>query len=41
VADDAWAGVIPIRNGYAEPRPAPDLRAGIEIPDSVRRLVSG
>jgi nitroimidazol reductase NimA-like FMN-containing flavoprotein (pyridoxamine 5'-phosphate oxidase superfamily) len=41
VAGGAWAGVVPVRNGYAQPRPAPDLRAGIEIPDSVRRLVSG
>ncbi|HEY2297625.1 MAG TPA: pyridoxamine 5'-phosphate oxidase family protein [Jatrophihabitans sp.] len=41
VAGDAWAGVVPMTTGYAPPRPAPDLRAGIAVPDSVLRLGSG
>jgi hypothetical protein len=38
VAGPAWAGVVPVRTGYGEPIPAPDLRAGIEVPPSVRAL---
>jgi nitroimidazol reductase NimA-like FMN-containing flavoprotein (pyridoxamine 5'-phosphate oxidase superfamily) len=38
VADDAWAGVVPMTRSYAAPRPAPDLRAGIDVPPSVARL---
>jgi uncharacterized protein len=38
VAGDSWAGVVPARISYGTPMPAPDLRAGIEVPDSVRRL---
>jgi hypothetical protein len=34
----AWAGVVPLLSGYAAPRPAPDLRAGIDVPASVRAL---
>jgi hypothetical protein len=41
VAGDAWAGVVPMTTGYAPARPAPDLRAGIEIPESVRAFGSG
>lgn len=41
VAGHAWAGVVPIRTVLERPIPAPDVRAGIEIPDSVRRLVAG
>ncbi|MCC6495388.1 MAG: pyridoxamine 5'-phosphate oxidase family protein [Propionibacteriaceae bacterium] len=41
VAGDAWAGVIPIRSVLEQPIPAPDVRAGIDIPDSVRRLLAG
>lgn len=34
---DAWAGVIPLRPWTAgDPLPAPDLRAGIAVPASVR-----
>jgi nitroimidazol reductase NimA-like FMN-containing flavoprotein (pyridoxamine 5'-phosphate oxidase superfamily) len=36
VAGPAWAGVVPITTGYAAPIAAPDLRAGIELPDSLR-----
>jgi nitroimidazol reductase NimA-like FMN-containing flavoprotein (pyridoxamine 5'-phosphate oxidase superfamily) len=38
VAGSAWAGVVPVVQQYGEPMPAPDLRAGIDLPDSVRRL---
>jgi hypothetical protein len=38
VAGDAWAGVVPMTSGYADPRPAPDLRDGIAVPESVRRF---
>ncbi len=38
VAGDAWAGVVPLTGSYGPPRPAPDLRPGIAVPDSVRRL---
>ena len=36
----AWAGVVPLRSSYGEPRPAPDLRVGTQVPPSVRRLVA-
>jgi nitroimidazol reductase NimA-like FMN-containing flavoprotein (pyridoxamine 5'-phosphate oxidase superfamily) len=39
VQGEAWAGVLPARTGYAEALPAPDLRAGIPLPDSVRSLL--
>ncbi len=38
VAGDAWAGVVPMRTVFDEPRPAPDLRAGIAVPGSVHGL---
>jgi uncharacterized protein len=38
VADDAWAGVVPLAVAYGQAVPAPGLRPGIEIPPSVRRL---
>jgi uncharacterized protein len=38
VAGPAWAGVVPLVSRYAEAQDAPDLRPGIEVPDSVRRL---
>lgn len=38
VAGDAWAGVVPLARRYLAPVPAPDLRAGIELPASVRSL---
>jgi nitroimidazol reductase NimA-like FMN-containing flavoprotein (pyridoxamine 5'-phosphate oxidase superfamily) len=39
VAADAWAGVVPIAPvTYLAPVPAPDLRPGIPVPASVRRL---
>jgi uncharacterized protein len=38
VAGPAWAGVVPKIVSYGEPRPAPDLAAGIDVPESVRAL---
>ncbi len=38
LAGDAWAGVVPLSTSYGEPVPAPDLRPGIDVPESVRRL---
>jgi nitroimidazol reductase NimA-like FMN-containing flavoprotein (pyridoxamine 5'-phosphate oxidase superfamily) len=38
IAGDAWAGVVPLVTGYGPPRAAPDLRAGIPVPNSVRNL---
>jgi uncharacterized protein len=38
VAGRTWAGVIPFRVQYGDPLPAPDLRAGIGVPGSVRAL---
>ncbi|MBB5787811.1 pyridoxamine 5'-phosphate oxidase family protein [Jiangella mangrovi] len=34
----AWAGIVPLRSGYGDPVPAPDLRDGIAVPPSVRAL---
>jgi len=36
LALDAWAGVIPIRLHFGEPRPDPGLRAGIEPTAEIR-----
>ena len=38
VAGDAWAGVIPMTTTFGAPSVAPDLRAGIPVPESVRNL---
>lgn len=38
VAGPVWAGVVPLVSRYAEAQDAPDLRPGIEVPESVRRL---
>ncbi len=35
-----WAGVVPFRLTAGDPEPAPDLPAGIDLPPSVRRLIS-
>lgn len=40
VAGHSWAGVVARHVSYGQPRPAPDLRAGIEVPESVRRLAA-
>jgi nitroimidazol reductase NimA-like FMN-containing flavoprotein (pyridoxamine 5'-phosphate oxidase superfamily) len=38
---DTWAGVVPYRaDRYGDPLTAPDLRPGIELPPSVRALVT-
>lgn len=36
VAGPAWAGVVPLTQLRGKPRPAPDLRAGIAVPPSLR-----
>jgi nitroimidazol reductase NimA-like FMN-containing flavoprotein (pyridoxamine 5'-phosphate oxidase superfamily) len=41
VAGDAWAGVVPRRTSYGAPTPAPDLRRGVAVPESVARLSAG
>jgi nitroimidazol reductase NimA-like FMN-containing flavoprotein (pyridoxamine 5'-phosphate oxidase superfamily) len=33
-----WAGVIPVSSGTGDPIPAPDLKDGIPLPDSVATL---
>ena len=38
LALDVWAGVVPLRTVAGDPLPAPDLRPGIPVPPSVRRL---
>ena len=38
LAGDAWAGVVPMSITYGAPLPAPDLRADVPIPGSVRTL---
>jgi len=35
-----WAGVIPLTTTSGEPEPDPRLADGIEIPESVARLLS-
>ncbi|HEY3630121.1 MAG TPA: pyridoxamine 5'-phosphate oxidase family protein [Jatrophihabitantaceae bacterium] len=40
VAGPAWAGVLPVLQSYDHPLPAPDLRAGIDLPESVRELLT-
>jgi uncharacterized protein len=41
VAGDVWAGVIPLSTRPGTPVPAPDLRAGIGVPPSVRAGSAG
>ncbi len=38
IAGDAWAGVVPMSVTYGAPLPAPDLRPGIPVPESVRAM---
>jgi uncharacterized protein len=38
VAGDTWAGVVPMSVAYGAPLPAPDLRSGIPVPESVREM---
>ena len=38
IAGDAWAGVVPMSVAYGAPVPAPDLRPGIPLPESVRSM---
>lgn len=39
VALPAWAGVLPLRLAFGEPQPAPNLAAGIEPSEGVRRAI--
>ena len=39
VAGCAWAGVVPLQARAGDPEPAPDLRADIPVPASVRALI--
>jgi nitroimidazol reductase NimA-like FMN-containing flavoprotein (pyridoxamine 5'-phosphate oxidase superfamily) len=39
VAGPAWAGVLPLKTGYREAIPAPDLAPGIAVPPSVEGLL--
>lgn len=39
VALPVWAGVVPIREVFGDPVPAPDLRAGIPLAPSVEALL--
>ena len=34
---DVWAGVLPLRLVAGDPQPAPDVPAGVPVPESVRR----
>jgi uncharacterized protein len=38
VAGTAWAGVVPMTVEYGAPLAAPDLRAGIDVPASIRAM---
>lgn len=38
LAGDAWAGVVAVSTAYGAPQSAPDLRADIAVPPSVRAL---
>jgi len=38
---DTWAGVVPLVTSFGEPVPSPGLRPGIELSESVRRLLAG
>ena len=37
---DAWAGIVPILTTYGTPEPSPGLKPGIEVSESVRRLLA-
>ena len=39
VAGPAWAGILPLVSRYTAALDAPDLRPGIEVPPSVRRML--
>ena len=41
VAGPSWAGVVPVRTVHGQPRAAPDLHEGIDVPPSVRALTAG
>jgi nitroimidazol reductase NimA-like FMN-containing flavoprotein (pyridoxamine 5'-phosphate oxidase superfamily) len=35
-----WAGVLPIRTHFTPAEPAPDMAAGIELPEALARLIA-
>jgi len=37
----AWAGVLPVRTTFGTPEPAPDLRAGVAVPEHVLLRAAG
>jgi nitroimidazol reductase NimA-like FMN-containing flavoprotein (pyridoxamine 5'-phosphate oxidase superfamily) len=37
---DTWAGVVPILTTYGAPEPSPGLKPGIDLSESVRRLLA-
>lgn len=37
---EVWAGVLPLRLTAGEPQPAPDVPAGVPVPQSVRRAAA-
>jgi nitroimidazol reductase NimA-like FMN-containing flavoprotein (pyridoxamine 5'-phosphate oxidase superfamily) len=39
-AGPAWAGLLPVRTGFTDARPTPDLAQGIPLPASVRNLLA-
>ncbi len=41
VAGSTWAGILPLRTGYAEAIAAPDLARGISKPESVLAMLDG
>jgi nitroimidazol reductase NimA-like FMN-containing flavoprotein (pyridoxamine 5'-phosphate oxidase superfamily) len=40
VAGPAWAGVVPVAVSHGVPQPHPDLRGGIPLPGSVKRMLA-
>lgn len=38
---DVWAGIVPLRQAWSAPVPAPDLTESVPVPPSCRRLVKG
>ncbi|WP_227979725.1 pyridoxamine 5'-phosphate oxidase family protein [Nocardia spumae] len=41
LAGPAWAGLLPVRQTFGDPIPAPDLADGIEVPPHIRARAGG